>query len=441
MAETFDCNKVGKLKSTPKHSKDDKNKYVTKLQTQLAEWGYYKKEDIDGDYGPVTAGAVKKFQKKYGLSDDGVFGPEETCPKFNEVINKSTTNTTTTNKDTKKTTITTYDIDCKKIDANNQQYKGNTKNDKTIVQKIQKHLQTLRYYPPENGGQFGEITERALVNFQKKWNTDHTGTGNILHEDGYFDNLTCTALKTAIEDKKKTYDIDCTKIDEDHQQYRKNFENDTKIVSKIQKHLQTLGYFPKDNYGTFGRATEIALINFQKKWNTDHTKESDKITYEGHFDNGTCKALKASIAAYNKKANKQTKNTATAKIETYPANTKKNVIPVKDTNLSIDGIRFKVSKVTPTNHYRSGNWKNIELIQGYKPVKTKHTPLEYTVECYFTNKEFKQLDNELDKIGERICTVVSTVIRSSKYFVEVTVAPQKLTHQKVTMKLTEELTE
>jgi len=48
---------------------------VTKIQTRLLNWGYYK-GSIDGDYGYLTYNAIKSFQAKNGLSVDGIAGPE-----------------------------------------------------------------------------------------------------------------------------------------------------------------------------------------------------------------------------------------------------------------------------------------------------------------------------------------------------------------------------
>lgn len=47
---------------------------VTQIQTKLKRWGYYK-GNIDGIYGSQTVNAVKYFQRKNGLTADGIAGP------------------------------------------------------------------------------------------------------------------------------------------------------------------------------------------------------------------------------------------------------------------------------------------------------------------------------------------------------------------------------
>lgn len=44
------------------------------VQTRLKKWGYYT-GNVDGINGPKTIAAVKAFQKKYGLTQDGIVGP------------------------------------------------------------------------------------------------------------------------------------------------------------------------------------------------------------------------------------------------------------------------------------------------------------------------------------------------------------------------------
>ena len=47
---------------------------IKEVQTRLKKWGYYT-GNVDGINGPQTIAAVKKFQKKYGLTQDGIVGP------------------------------------------------------------------------------------------------------------------------------------------------------------------------------------------------------------------------------------------------------------------------------------------------------------------------------------------------------------------------------
>ncbi len=47
---------------------------VTQIQTKLKRWGYYT-GSVDGIYGSKTVEAVKYFQRKNGLTVDGIAGP------------------------------------------------------------------------------------------------------------------------------------------------------------------------------------------------------------------------------------------------------------------------------------------------------------------------------------------------------------------------------
>lgn len=48
---------------------------VRQIQTKLKNWGYYN-GSVDGIYGSKTYSAVKAFQKKNGLTVDGIAGPK-----------------------------------------------------------------------------------------------------------------------------------------------------------------------------------------------------------------------------------------------------------------------------------------------------------------------------------------------------------------------------
>ena len=58
------------------------------VQSRLKKWGYYTGA-VDGINGPKTKAAVKKFQKRYGLTQDGIVGPL-TAAKMGLTVGKST---------------------------------------------------------------------------------------------------------------------------------------------------------------------------------------------------------------------------------------------------------------------------------------------------------------------------------------------------------------
>lgn len=60
---------VAEIKSVNAATADTKE-----VQTRLKKWGYYT-GSVDGINGPKTKAAVKAFQKKYGLVQDGIVGP------------------------------------------------------------------------------------------------------------------------------------------------------------------------------------------------------------------------------------------------------------------------------------------------------------------------------------------------------------------------------
>lgn len=62
---------------------------VTNIQTRLKSWGYYS-GSVDGIYGSGTVEAVKSFQRKNGLTPDGIAGPA-TLTKIGLPTNQTST--------------------------------------------------------------------------------------------------------------------------------------------------------------------------------------------------------------------------------------------------------------------------------------------------------------------------------------------------------------
>ncbi len=68
---------------------------IKQVQTKLKKWGYYT-GSVDGINGPQTIAAVKKFQKKYGLTQDGIVGPL-TAKKMGISLSSSSSSSSTYN--------------------------------------------------------------------------------------------------------------------------------------------------------------------------------------------------------------------------------------------------------------------------------------------------------------------------------------------------------
>lgn len=72
---------------------------VTQIQTKLKRWGYYN-GSIDGIYGTQTLNAVKYFQRKNGLTADGIAGPATL-----KAMGINSTNTTSTSTNSSNVTL------------------------------------------------------------------------------------------------------------------------------------------------------------------------------------------------------------------------------------------------------------------------------------------------------------------------------------------------
>lgn len=69
---------------------------VRQIQTKLKRWGYYD-GSIDGIFGSKTLAAVKKFQKKNGLTVDGIAGSKTLAAMGIQETSKSNTSSNASN--------------------------------------------------------------------------------------------------------------------------------------------------------------------------------------------------------------------------------------------------------------------------------------------------------------------------------------------------------
>lgn len=132
--------------------------YDTKtIQQKLKSWGYYK-GSVDGVYGAKTREAVKAFQRKNGLTADGVVGPATA-----KAMGISSTSTTTTS--------------------------TGIKGDVVSVKTYQQKLKSWGYYTGAVDGVKGAKTVSAVKTFQRK---------NGLTADGIVGNATAKAMGISV---------------------------------------------------------------------------------------------------------------------------------------------------------------------------------------------------------------------------------------------------
>ena len=221
---------------------------VKSVQTKLKALGLYSGE-ITGNVGSKTEAAIKAFQLKYGLTADGIAGPQTLA----------------------------------KIDAVYAQRGGSSSSSSssglklgsqgTDVRNLQQDLTTLGYYWAEITGNFGAKTETAVKRFQEE---------NGLTADGVAGTKTLNAIAAAVARKGGTSASTSTS----GTTLKLNSQG-TK-VTQLQQDLKQLGYYYAEITGNFGEKTEAAVKKFQ---------QAKGLTADGVAGTSTLNALAAAITA------------------------------------------------------------------------------------------------------------------------------------------------
>lgn len=200
---------------------------IKSVQTMLKELGYYTGE-ITGNVGSKTETAIKKFQKEYDLTADGVAGPN-TIARLKSV----------------------YADKGGSMSSSSSSGSGlKLGSSGTKVRDLQQDLTTLGYYWADITGNFGSKTEAAVKNFQQK---------NNLTADGVAGSKTLSAIASAVARQGGTsassgYPSGTTL----------KLNSQGASVTQLQTDLKQLGYYYGSITGNFGDKTEDAVKEFQK---------------------------------------------------------------------------------------------------------------------------------------------------------------------------------
>ena len=203
---------------------------VIKIQQRLMALGYMDNDEPTQKFGSITKEAVELFQRSHGLTIDGCVGQQ------------------------------TYDL---LMSDQAKKYMVSIGVSGTDVEELQSRLVELDYMQ-KTTGYFGEETEAAVLEFQKRNRLDADGkVGEQTREMLYSED----AIPKSLSYGEKSDD-----------------------VLKYQKRLYKLGYLTTEPDGTFGKDTVAATKLFQ---------QINGLIVDGHIGPATRKLLMSSDAQAN----------------------------------------------------------------------------------------------------------------------------------------------
>ncbi|KOP25793.1 peptidoglycan-binding protein [Hapalosiphon sp. MRB220] len=199
---------------------------VTSVQRCLQKLGYYN-GPVNGNFGPLTESAVKKFQQAKKISPIGQVGPQ---------------------------TQRSLQAACQ-----SQQSSGNTSNVLKVgtrgaaVTQLQKSLRTLGYFNGPVTGYFGQETQQAVIRFQqsKRLQADGVAGGNTLRVIG---TSLASRSNNTVRARVDNYPNAWNEGDAGPQ------------VLQLQRNLAQLGYLRATPTGNFGPVTKDAVVRFQNDY-------------------------------------------------------------------------------------------------------------------------------------------------------------------------------
>lgn len=213
-----------------------KGKAIEGIQQQLKKLGFFQ-GDITGYFGSQTETAVKRFQGKRGLYQDGVVGPGTYRFLF-ENASKATNESTKSSSDIKQA---------------------------LSIKDIQAALKKLGYYTGAVDGVSGPYTENAIKKFQRS---------KKLTADGVVGPATAKLLIGSTSSTSQAAKVVSSSVT-------------IKTTKDIQAALKKLGYYTGTVDGVSGSKTLSAIKKFQT---------ASKLTADGVVGSATRSKLQAAIS-------------------------------------------------------------------------------------------------------------------------------------------------
>ena len=286
---------------------------VGQVQTRLADMGYYTGA-INCVYDSKTKAAVTAFQKKNGLTADGVCGAATQKAIFDGTGMKANETPTPTVAPTA-TPAPTFAVPGETVRLNSA---GND------AKMVQKRLKELKYYKGAVDGKFGKASVTALQKFQEANGLQADGVaGKATYEVLFSWNALAAGQTPApTAEPEATPFVTMAPTPRSYETLKKGSKGEG--VKNLQKELITLGYLTGTADGNFGTQTEKAVTAFQK---------NNGLKADGKAGTGTLTKLYSGSAK---------KNTQAAKEEGTAAVTIPTTLKKGDSNDAVKAMQQKL---------------------------------------------------------------------------------------------------
>ena len=212
---------------------------VTALQSALAELGYLEEEDVDGKFGSKTEDALKVFQKRNGLTQDGIASQDLQLKLYED-----------TPKDTRGYRQYVRTVPPVAGAVIREKSKGEP------VTKLQTRLKELGYYEGELTGVCDENTVAAIKLFEGKHGLVADGEMSAADQQVLYG-------ATAMEASVVVTPSPTPTVKPPTKTLRPGDKDDE--VKLLQQRLKDLGYYTGNITGVYNTATTEAVKAFQKK--------------------------------------------------------------------------------------------------------------------------------------------------------------------------------